>query len=318
MNDLLFIFASACVINNFTLAYFLGLCPFFGVTGRLDTALRLGFATIFVMLITSVASWALNVYAGLALLYLFLPILWIVAFSFNQPKGKFNIVWQEFTLDNWREPLKARHNPTHTGGTMGVLVGRKAPDFTAPAVLGNGEIVGEYTLSKATEGKYTVLFFYPLDFTFVCPSELIAFDHRIEEFKKRGVEVIGVSIDSHFTHNAWRNTDIDKGGIGQVKYTLVADMTHEICRAYDVELPDGSVAFRGSFLIDKEGTVQHQVVNNLPLGRNVDEMLRMVDALQFHESYGEVCPAGWNKGDQGMKASTEGVAEYLATNADKL
>ncbi len=201
---------------------------------------------------------------------------------------------------------------------MGVLVGRKAPDFTTNAVLGNGEIVDKFTLSEAIKGKYAVVFFYPLDFTFVCPSELIAFDHRLEEFKKRGVEVIGVSIDSHFTHNAWRNTPIDKGGIGPVKYTLVADMSHAICRAYDVEVPDGTVAFRGSFLIDKAGTVRHQVVNDLPLGRNVDEMIRMVDALQFTEQHGEVCPAGWNKGDKGMKASPDGVAAYLAENSGKL
>ncbi len=201
---------------------------------------------------------------------------------------------------------------------MGVLVGRQAPDFTAPAVLGNGEIVDNFKFSEATKGKYAVVFFYPLDFTFVCPSELIAFDHRLEEFKKRNTEVIGVSIDSHFTHNAWRNTAIDKGGIGQVGYTLVADMSHEICRAFDVETPNGSVAFRGSFLIDKSGVVQHQVVNNLPLGRNIDEMLRMVDALQFTEEHGEVCPAGWNKGAKGMKASPDGVAAYLAQNAKTL
>lgn len=201
---------------------------------------------------------------------------------------------------------------------MGVLAGRKAPDFSAPAVLGNGEIVDEFKFSEATKGKYAVVFFYPLDFTFVCPSELIAFDHRLEEFKKRNVEVIGVSIDSHFAHNAWRNTPIEQGGIGPVGYTLVADMSHEICRAYDVELPNGSVAFRGSFLIDKEGMVRHQVVNDLPLGRNVDEMIRMVDALQFHEEHGEVCPAGWNKGDKGMKDTPAGVASYLAENASKL
>jgi peroxiredoxin (alkyl hydroperoxide reductase subunit C) len=201
---------------------------------------------------------------------------------------------------------------------MGVLVGRQAPDFTAPAVLGNGEIVDEFNFAEATKGKYAVVFFYPLDFTFVCPSELIAFDHRMDEFTKRGVEVIGVSIDSHFTHNAWRNTAINDGGIGQVKYTLVADMTHAICKAYDVELPDGSVAFRGSFLIDKDSNVRHQVVNDLPLGRNVDEMIRMVDALQFHEEHGEVCPAGWNQGDKGMDASPNGVASYLSDNADKL
>ncbi len=201
---------------------------------------------------------------------------------------------------------------------MGVLVGREAPDFTAPAVLGSGSIVDNYNFKTATRGKYAVIFFYPLDFTFVCPSELIAFDHRLEEFKKRNVEVIGISIDSHFTHNAWRNTAIKDGGIGQVGYTLVADMTHGICKAYDVETPDGAVAFRGSFLIDIAGNVRHQVVNDLPLGRNVDEMLRMVDALQFTEEHGEVCPAGWSQGDKGMNASPKGVAEYLAAEADKL
>lgn len=201
---------------------------------------------------------------------------------------------------------------------MGVLVGREAPDFNAAAVLGNGEIVENFNLKQATEGKYAVIFFYPLDFTFVCPSELIAFDHRLEEFKKRNVEVIGVSIDSHFTHNAWRNTPVEKGGIGQVGYTLVADLTHGICKAYDVETPDGAVAFRGSFLIDKQGMVRHQVVNDLPLGRNVDEMLRMVDALQFNEEHGEVCPAGWKQGDKGMTATPDGVADYLASESDKL
>jgi len=201
---------------------------------------------------------------------------------------------------------------------MSVLVGRPAPDFTAAAVLGNGEIVDSFTLSETIKGKKAVIFFYPLDFTFVCPSELIAFDHRFEEFKSRGVEVIGVSIDSQFSHNAWRNTPVNEGGIGPVQYTLVADTKHSICQAYDVEHPDAGVAFRGSFLIDEEGNVRHQVVNDLPLGRNVDEMLRMVDALQFHQDHGEVCPAGWNKGDKGMTASTDGVAAYLSDNADKL
>lgn len=200
---------------------------------------------------------------------------------------------------------------------MAVLVGKQAPDFTAAAVLGTGEIVDSYNLKAATAGKYAVIFFYPLDFTFVCPSELIAFDHRLEEFKKRNVEVIGVSIDSQFTHAAWRNTPVEKGGIGPVGYTLVADVKHAIAQAYDVECADG-VALRGSFLIDKNGVVQHQVVNNLPLGRNVDEMIRMVDALQFVEEHGEVCPAGWNKGKPGMKADAAGVAEYLASNAAAL
>jgi peroxiredoxin (alkyl hydroperoxide reductase subunit C) len=201
---------------------------------------------------------------------------------------------------------------------MGVLVGRKAPDFTAAAVKGDGSIVDNFNFATETKGKYAVVFFYPLDFTFVCPSELIAFDHRIEEFKKRNVEVIGVSIDSHFTHNAWRNTPINQGGIGPVKYSLVADLNHAICKAYDVETPDGNVAFRGSFLIDRAGVVRHQVVNDLPLGRNIDEMLRMIDALQFTEEHGEVCPAGWNKGKKGMKADTKGVAEYLAEEAESL
>jgi peroxiredoxin (alkyl hydroperoxide reductase subunit C) len=199
---------------------------------------------------------------------------------------------------------------------MAVLVGKQAPDFTATAVFGNNEIK-DLKLSQF-KGKPVVLFFYPLDFTFVCPSELIAFDHRLEEFKQRGVEVIGVSIDSQFTHLAWKNTAIKDGGIGQVGYPLVADVKHEICRAYDVELEAAGVALRGSFLIDKNGVVMHQVVNMLPLGRNIDEMLRMVDALQFFEEHGEVCPAGWNKGKPGMTATPDGVAAYLAKNAKKL
>ena len=201
---------------------------------------------------------------------------------------------------------------------MGVLVGRQAPDFTANAVLGDGSIVSDFNLAGSIEGKYAVIFFYPLDFTFVCPSELIAFDHRLKEFTDRGVEVIGVSIDSHWTHNAWRNTAINDGGIGQVGYPLVADINHGICQAYDVEHPAASVAFRASFLVDKSGMVRHQVVNDLPLGRNIDEMLRMIDALQFTEEHGEVCPAGWNKGDKGMTATTEGVASYLAENSEGL
>lgn len=201
---------------------------------------------------------------------------------------------------------------------MSVLVGRKAPDFTAAAVMGSGEIVEDFKFSDAIKGKKAVLFFYPLDFTFVCPSELIAFDKRLDEFKKRGVEVIGVSIDSQFTHSAWRNTSTDAGGIGEVKYPLVADVRHSICKAYDVEHPEAGVAFRGSFLIDEDGMVRHQVVNDLPLGRNIDEMLRMVDALNFHEKHGEVCPAGWEEGKEGMKENAEGVASYLSKNADKL
>ena len=196
-----------------------------------------------------------------------------------------------------------------------VLVTRQAPDFTSSAVLGNGEIVDNFNFKKHIEGKAAVLFFYPLDFTFVCPSELIAFDHRYEEFKKRGVEVVGVSIDSQFTHNAWRNTPTENGGIGAVKYALAADVKHDIAKAYGIEHPEAGVALRASFLIDKNGVVRHQVVNDLPLGRNIDEMLRMVDALQFHEEHGEVCPAQWEKGKEGMKDSPEGVAKYLKQNS---
>ncbi len=200
---------------------------------------------------------------------------------------------------------------------MGVLVGKQAPDFTVSAVLGDGSIVDDFNLQQAIKGKYGLVFFYPLDFTFVCPSELIALDHRIEAFKERNVEVIAVSIDSHFTHNAWRNTAINDGGIGAVKYTMAADMTHSICKAYDVE-SEGGVAFRGAFLIDDKGVVRSQIVNDLPLGRNMEELLRLVDALQFHEEHGEVCPAGWQKGDKGMNASPDGVAQYLTDNAAKL
>ncbi|KIH77025.1 peroxiredoxin (alkyl hydroperoxide reductase subunit C) [Geoalkalibacter ferrihydriticus] len=200
---------------------------------------------------------------------------------------------------------------------MGVLVGKKAPDFKAAAVMPDGSINDNFRLSDYKD-KYVVLFFYPLDFTFVCPTELIAFSRRIEEFEDRGVQVIGCSVDSQFTHVAWRNTPVEEGGIGAVTYPLVADVKHEVCKAYDVEFDEAGVAFRGSFLIDTGGVVRHQVVNDLPLGRNVDEMLRMVDALQFTEKYGEVCPAGWNKGEKGMVPDKAGVSSYLAAESHKL
>lgn len=200
---------------------------------------------------------------------------------------------------------------------MSVLVGRQAPDFTAAAVLGDGSISESFKLSDL-RGKYVVLFFWPLDFTFVCPSEIIAHENRRKAFAERGVELVGVSIDSQFTHFAWRNTPVNKGGIGEVGFPMVADVQHEICRAYGIEHPQAGVAFRASFLIDKNGLVRHQTVNDLPLGRNVDEMLRVVDALQFHEEHGEVCPAGWQKGQEGMKADADGVASYLAKNAESL
>lgn len=212
---------------------------------------------------------------------------------------------------------------------MSVLVGKAAPDFTAKAVMGDNQFEENFNLynylgikkdasGKVTKkGKIGVLFFYPLNFTFVCPSEIIAFNNRLNEFKTRGAEVIAVSVDSHFTHLAWKNTPVEKGGIGQVKFPMVADLTKSIARDYDVLLGD-AVAFRGTFLIDGEGTVRHQVINDLPLGRNVDEAIRMVDALQFHEEHGEVCPAGWERGDDGMKADEKGVASYLAKHAANL
>ncbi|HBO3596029.1 TPA: peroxiredoxin [Pseudomonas aeruginosa] len=199
---------------------------------------------------------------------------------------------------------------------MSVLVNKQAPDFTAAAVLGDGSIVDAFQLSSL-RGKYVVLFFWPLDFTFVCPSEIIAHNNRMDKFRELGVEVVGVSIDSQFTHHAWRSTPVEKGGIGAVEFTMVADVKHEITRAYGIE-HEGGVALRASFLIDRAGVVQHQVVNNLPLGREVDEMVRLVEALQFTEEHGEVCPAGWRKGQKGMKASAEGVASYLAENAEAL
>ncbi|MDD3462146.1 MAG: peroxiredoxin [Sulfurospirillaceae bacterium] len=198
-----------------------------------------------------------------------------------------------------------------------MLVTNKAPDFTATAVLGNNSIVDDFDLYENFGSKGTVLFFYPLDFTFVCPSEIIAFDKRLDEFTSRGINVIGVSVDSQFSHFAWKNTPINQGGIGQVRFPLVADITKKISRDYDILFNEG-VALRGSFLIDKDGTVRHAVVNDLPLGRNIDEMIRMVDTMLFTNEYGEVCPAGWHKGDKGMTASTEGVAQYLANNSDAL
>jgi peroxiredoxin (alkyl hydroperoxide reductase subunit C) len=198
---------------------------------------------------------------------------------------------------------------------MAVLVTKEAPDFKAQTVMPDGSFQ-EISLSDY-RGKKVVLFFYPLDFTFVCPSEIIAFDHRVAEFEKRGVVVLGCSVDSHFSHLAWRNTAVENGGIGPVKFGLVADLDKNIARDYDVLLNE-SIALRGSFLIDENGVVRHQVVNDLPLGRNVDEMLRMVDALDFHTTHGEVCPAGWKEGEAGMKPSAEGVASYLSENASGL
>ena len=198
-----------------------------------------------------------------------------------------------------------------------MLVTKKAPDFTATTVLADGTIKEDFNLYENLGDKGTVLFFYPLDFTFVCPSEIIAFSHRVEDFKSRGVNIIGVSVDSQFSHFAWRETPVNQGGIGRVAFPLVADLTKQISKDYDVLL-DAGVALRGSFLLDKDGTIRHAVINDLPLGRNIDEMIRMVDTMIFTNEHGEVCPAGWAKGDEGMKPTTEGVADYLDKHSEEL
>ncbi len=196
--------------------------------------------------------------------------------------------------------------------TACTLVTRPAPDFTAQAVMPDNTI-GDFTLSSL-RGKYVVLFFYPMDFTFVCPTELVAFDRKLDEFKKRGTEVISVSIDSVYSHWAWKNTPRNQGGVGDLAYPMVSDLTKEISRSYGILLDD-AVALRGLFLIDRNGIVRHSVVNDMPLGRNVDEALRMVDALKFYEVNGEVCPANWHQGAAGVKATHEGVSDYLAQQA---
>jgi peroxiredoxin (alkyl hydroperoxide reductase subunit C) len=199
---------------------------------------------------------------------------------------------------------------------MSVLVGKQAPNFTAQVVEPDGSFA-QLSLENL-RGKYVLLFFYPLDFTFVCPSEIIAFHNHLGAFEERGVQVLGASVDSHFSHHAWRNTPVAEGGIGPVGFPLIADLTKSIARDYDVLTPDGAVAYRGLFLIDREGIVRHQVVNDLPLGRKVEEALRMVDALQFTEQHGEVCPANWTPGKAAMKPDAAGVASYLSANAASL
>lgn len=214
-----------------------------------------------------------------------------------------------------------------------MLVTRRAPEFTATAIMPDNTFKN---ISLADyKGKKVVLFFYPLDFTFVCPTEIIAFDHRLQEFKDRGVEVIGCSVDSKWSHWAYKNTDVNKGGIGNVQYPIIADIDKSVARKFDVLVGsekavvmtedseeettvNGTIALRASFLIDEDGTVRHAVINDLPLGRNIDEMLRMVDALSFYQEHGEVCPAGWQKGDTGMAENQEGVSSYLSKNSEKL
>lgn len=192
-----------------------------------------------------------------------------------------------------------------------VLVTKKAPNFIAPTILENGEIINDFELEKYSKGKITVLFFWPLDFTFVCPSEIMEFNKTYEDFKKRNVKIVGVSIDSVFVHQAWQNTLPENGGIGKIKFPMVSDIKHEIQKSYDIKHPELNIALRASFLIDKNGIVRHQVINDLPFGRNINEMIRMIDALNFHNKYGEVCPANWKHGKEGMKASQEGVSSYL-------
>ncbi len=196
---------------------------------------------------------------------------------------------------------------------MTSLVTREAPDFTAKAVLADNTIQEDFTLSSL-RGKYTILFFYPLDFTFVCPSEIVAFDRRLDDFKERNCEVVGCSVDSHFTHIAWKNTKLEDGGIGMVRFPLVADLSKSIARKYGVLIGD-EIALRGLFLIDRDGVVRHALVNDLPIGRNVDEALRTLDALQFSEEHGDVCPANWRSGEDAMTPTAEGVASYLAKHA---
>lgn len=193
---------------------------------------------------------------------------------------------------------------------MSPLITKPAPDFTATAVMPDNTLKEDFSLADY-RGQYVVLFFYPLDFTFVCPSEILQFDKYLNQFKEKNCEIIGVSIDSQFSHLAWKNTPVNEGGIGNIQYPLVADLDKKISLDYGVLL-DAGIALRGTFLIDKEGILRHSVINDLPLGRNIEEALRMVGALQFHEKHGDVCPANWNEGDEAMKPTRKGVAEYLS------
>ena len=200
---------------------------------------------------------------------------------------------------------------------MSVLVGKQAPDFILSAVMPDNSIKEDFNFSDYIKGKIAVLFFWPADFTFVCPSEIIAFNNKLEEFKEKGVVIAGCSIDSQYVHYTWKNTPVEKGGIGQIQFPMLADITGEVAKEYDI-LSDSKLAYRATFLIDQNGKVVHQVVNDLSLGRNIDEVIRMIDALLFTQQYGEVCPANWKKGEEGMKATVEGVSEYLSKHANNL
>jgi peroxiredoxin 2/4 len=205
----------------------------------------------------------------------------------------------------------------HVPQTSPLLLGRVAPDFEAPAVLPTGEI-GQFSLHRTIKYKCAVVFFYPLDFTFVCPSELLAFNKRIKVFADKNTEVVGISVDSQFTHAAWRSTPVEKGGVGPLEYPLIADVNHAICRAYGVEHSELGVAYRATFVIDEAGIVRAQMINDLPIGRNIDEILRLIDAWQHHKQHGEVCPAGWAKGHEAMEATPSGVAKYLSEHEGDL
>lgn len=200
---------------------------------------------------------------------------------------------------------------------MNPYISHKAYNFTAKAVMPNNTIEDKFNLKEYLNGDKGVLFFYPLDFTFVCPSEIIAFNNRISEFATRKVKLIGASVDSHFSHHAWKSVPVNKGGIGNIQFPLVSDLNKEISVAYNV-LNQDSISYRATFLIDEEFDIRHYTVNDLPLGRNVDETLRIIDALDHHNKYGEVCPAGWQKGDQAMKETHQGVSDYLTSNAKSL
>lgn len=197
------------------------------------------------------------------------------------------------------------------------LVTKPAIDFVAPAVLSDGEVVDDFCLSKHIKNRYAVLFFYPLDFTFVCPTEIISFSNKINNFSRIGAEVIGISIDSKFSHHHWRQVPINSGGIGEISYPLVSDIKKSIARDYGV-LHDDSIALRGTFIIDKNFIVRHQSINDLPLGRSIDEFIRIIEAIQHHEEHGEVCPAGWKKGKQALQASEEGIADFLNSYGEEL
>ena len=200
---------------------------------------------------------------------------------------------------------------------MNPFIGKSAPDFEAKVVMPDNSIVAEFNLKKYLKGHKGIVFFYPLDFTFVCPSEIIAFNNRLGELSVRNTKIVAISVDSHFSHHAWKAMPVNKGGIGNIQFPLVSDLKKEISTAYNVLNEDG-ISYRATFLIDEQFNIRHYLINDLPLGRNVDETIRMIDALDHHTTHGEVCPAGWKKGDQGMSPTHQGVSDYLTSNAERL